>query len=430
MSPVLLSDFQYDLPDDRIARFPLAERDQSRLLVYRAGVISHARFDQIGDFLPERSLLVFNNTKVIPARLFFRRTSGALIELFLLQPVEPTPVIQQAMQATGSCTWECLIGNRKRWKAGERLGLSFTVYGLELKLSAELVDSKKSLVRFSWEPEAVPFAEILRAAGQIPLPPYLNRAATEADRQTYQTVYSEPEGAVAAPTAGLHFTENVLSDLRERGFGEEFLTLHVGAGTFQPVKVANALDHPMHGEQVIFTKKNIEVLLENRGRILPVGTTSLRAIESLYWLGAKLKCEGRRVNCEVKNQNSPLTNGGKNHNSHFSFHPFHVGQFEPYQHPDPPAPEVALEAVLRQMTAENLDEITGQTEIMIVPGYQFRLCRGLVTNFHQPGSTLILLVAALLGADGPTHRWRRVYDEALARGYRFLSYGDSSLLLP
>lgn len=418
MSPVLLSNFQYDLPDDRIARFPLAERDHSRLLVYRAGTISHARFDQIRDFLPERSLLVFNNTKVIPARLFFQRPSGATIELFLLQPVEPTPVIQQAMQATGSCTWECLIGNRKRWK--EKVGSGQWAVGQEqVTLRIELVDSEKSLVRFSWEPEAVPFAELLQATGQIPLPPYLNRAATEADRLTYQTVYSEPEGAVAAPTAGLHFTENVLADLRKRGFGEEFLTLHVGAGTFRPVKVANALDHEMHGEQVIFTKKNIEALLENRGRIIPVGTTSLRALESLYWLGAKINCEGRNVNGELKNHNSP-----------FTIRSFHVGQFEPYQHPDPPAPEVALEAVLRQMTAENLDEITGQTEIMIVPGYQFRLCQGLITNFHQPGSTLILLVAALLGADGTTHHWRRVYDEALAQGYRFLSYGDSSLLLP
>jgi len=419
LSPVLLSDFQYDLPDERIARFPLEERDQSRLLVYRAGAISHVRFDRIGDFLPERSLLVFNNTKVIPAWLFFQRTSGAVIELFLLQPIEPTPVMQQAMQATGSCTWECLIGNRKRWKPGESLGLGLTVNGFQLKLTAELVDSANSFVRFSWKPTAVPFAEILQVAGQIPLPPYLNRTATERDRQAYQTVYSKPEGAVAAPTAGLHFTENVLADLRERGFGEEFLTLHVGAGTFRPVKVANALDHAMHGEQVIFTKKNIEVLLENKGRIIPVGTTSLRALESLYWLGAKISGESRRVSGELKNHDSP-----------FSIRNFQVGQFEPYQHPDSPTPEVALGAVLKQMSAENLDEITGQTEIMIVPGYQFRLCQGLITNFHQPGSTLILLVAALLGADGVTHRWRRVYDEALAQGYRFLSYGDSSLLLP
>lgn len=411
---IRLADYQYNLPDERIARFPLAERDQSKLLVYRQGAIAHRRFDQIGDFLPENSLLVFNDTKVIPARLLFRREAsadgpGALIELFLLEPVAPSVLLLEAMEATGSTTWACLIGNRKRWK--ERVGCWQLAIGNEsVNVRAELVDSEKALVRFSWEPGAVSFAEILHAAGQIPLPPYLRRDATDADRLTYQTVYAQAEGAVAAPTAGLHFTDRVLTDLRERGFGEEFLTLHVGAGTFQPVKVENALDHRMHGEQVILTRQNVEHLLANLGRIIPVGTTSMRSLETLYWLGVQwARGAGRGA--------------GSSAPSPPAF--FHVGQFEPYQTDAPPSPAEALEAVLAVMHAENRAQLVGTTEIMIMPGYRFRLCNGLITNFHQPGSTLILLVAALIGPD-----WRRVYDEALAHDYRFLSYGDSSLLLP
>lgn len=408
---IRLSDYQYPLPDERIARFPLAGRDQSKLLVYRGGAIAHSRFDQVGDFLPESSLLVFNNTKVIPARLPFRRAGtpdgpGALIEVFLLEPVAPSSLLVEAMEATETTTWACLIGNRKRWK--ERVGSWQLAVGngQSVALRAELVDDEQSHVRFSWEPGGVSFAEILHAVGQIPLPPYLKREATDADRHTYQTVYAQPEGAVAAPTAGLHFTERVLTDLRQRGFGEEFLTLHVGAGTFQPVKVENALDHRMHGEQVILTRQNVENLLANLGRIIPVGTTSMRSLETLYWLGVKWAGSGMHLPLAT----SPL---------------FHVGQFEPYQTEDPPSPAEALGAVLERMRSANLHSLVGTTEIMIVPGYQFRLCNGLITNFHQPGSTLILLVAALLGSD-----WRRVYDEALTHNYRFLSYGDSSLLLP
>ncbi|MCY7349098.1 MAG: S-adenosylmethionine:tRNA ribosyltransferase-isomerase, partial [Cytophagaceae bacterium] len=345
---------------------------------------------------------------------------GAVIELFLLHPVAPTPIIGLAMQAQQSCTWSCLIGNRKRWKPGEVLRLTLTVAESSTKyiLNATLVDQEKSLVHFSWNPVSpqapnlvCTFADILQAAGQIPLPPYLKRNATDADRQTYQTVYSQKEGAVAAPTAGLHLTDQLLDTLRQRGFGQEYLTLHVGAGTFQPVKTENALDHPMHGEQVVFTRKNIENFRQNIGRIIPVGTTSLRAMESLYWLG--VQC-GRWAE-HPGERAAPI-------------HNFRISQFEPYQTGtlSLPAPEVALAAVLRQMELENVLEIVGETHIMIVPGYQFRLCTGLITNFHQPGSTLLLLIAALLGQP----HWRQVYNEALTQNYRFLSYGDASLLLP
>ena len=286
----------------------------------------------------------------------------------------------------------------------------------EIVLTARIADEAASLVELTWNPvgpleQPISFADILHAVGKIPLPPYLKRAATESDRHAYQTVYSEKAGAVAAPTAGLHFTERVRTDLRNRNFGEEYLTLHVGAGTFQPVKTENALDHPMHGEQVVFTRKNVENLRRQIGRIVPVGTTSLRALESLYWLG---------VQCSRLDDQAGGRVGSIRH--------FGISQFEPYQTTtlSLPAPEAALGAVLRQMDAEKLSEIWGETHIMIVPGYQFRLCNGLITNFHQPGSTLLMLIAALLGQN----RWRRVYDEALTQNYRFLSYGDASLLLP
>ena len=438
MLPILLSDFQYDLPDERIARYPLAGRDGSKLLVYRGGEITHARFERLGDFLPQKSLLVFNDTKVIPARLLFRRSSttsvgatsvgatsvaGAGIELFLLHPVAPSPLLAEALAATETTTWACLIGNRKRWKTGETLTLGTSIVSAsnpfnaeEIVLTARIADEAASLVELTWNPvgpleQPISFADILHAVGKIPLPPYLKRAATESDRHAYQTVYSEKAGAVAAPTAGLHFTERVRTDLRNRNFGEEYLTLHVGAGTFQPVKTENALDHPMHGEQVVFTRKNVENLRRQIGRIVPVGTTSLRALESLYWLG---------VQCSRLDDQAGGRVGSIRH--------FGISQFEPYQTTtlSLPAPEAALGAVLRQMDAEKLSEIWGETHIMIVPGYQFRLCNGLITNFHQPGSTLLMLIAALLGQD----RWRRVYDEALTQNYRFLSYGDASLLLP
>ncbi len=403
MQNLPIAEFDYDLPEDRIARFPLAERDASRLLVYRSGVITHQRFSSLVDELPEDTLLVFNNTRVIPARLHFQRATGAQIELFLLQPVEPSPVIPVVMEETQSCVWECMIGNRKRWKTGEVLRKELEIEGTLVTLSAELIDAETSQVRLSWT-NAFRFVDVVQAIGKIPLPPYLKRDAEASDLETYQTVYSEKQGAVAAPTAGLHFTDRVFKALDAKGIQREFLTLHVGAGTFQPVKTENALEHKMHGEQLVITQANLEHLVPF-SRIIPVGTTSMRSLESMYWLGVQVK----------NGKNQSLSTG------------FSIDQFIHQQYADPelPSREEAFEAILKQMKQENRREIVGETQIMIFPGYRFRVCQGLITNFHQPGSTLLLLIAALIGDD-----WKRMYGEALSSDYRFLSYGDSSLLLP
>lgn len=398
-----LRQFQYALPDDRIARFPLAQRDASKLLVYRAGSVAHARFSDLPDLLPADSFLVFNNTKVIPARLHFSRATGAAIELFLLNPVPADRPMIQALADTGTTVWQGMIGNRKRWKPGETLTATLPASDGQpnVVISADWHDPAQSTVQLRWTPADLTFAEVIQRAGEIPLPPYLKRDATDADRQTYQTVYSEKEGAVAAPTAGLHFTPAVFEALVRRGIAHDYLTLHVGAGTFQPIKTDNVRAHPMHTEQVVYSRENIEQLLRHAGRVIPVGTTSMRALESLYWMGVRL----------LRSEYSP----------------FVLDQHYAYALPasEQPATESALKAVLRYLTDHKLETVTAQTSIYITPGYRFRLCRGIVTNFHQPGSTLILLIAALIGND-----WRSVYEQALQHDYRFLSYGDSSLLLP
>jgi S-adenosylmethionine:tRNA ribosyltransferase-isomerase len=400
---MLLSDFQYDLPDERIARFPLSERDQSKLLVYKHGQINHVRFYNLIDHLRKSCMLVFNNTKVIPARLLIQKPTGAVVEVFLLHPLAPTPVISMAMEVQGDCTWSCMIGNVKRWKEGETFSVVVNLANKEVCLQATLVSKADSTVRFTWN-ENIPFVDIVQVAGQIPLPPYLKRAVTENDTVQYQTVYSEKKGAVAAPTAGLHFTEKVLADLTEAGIRQEFITLHVGAGTFQPIKTDHVAEHKMHAEQVVFTTKNIEALLQNIGAIMPVGTTSMRSLESLYWLGVYLQ-----LNPEASANN------------------FFIDKTFAYQHQEEnlPTPSESLSLIAQRMERDNLTQIVGETAIMIMPGYQFRICKGIITNFHQPGSTLILLIAALLGDN-----WRKVYEEALANDYRFLSFGDSSLLMP
>jgi len=399
---IRLEDYTYELPDDRIAAFPLPQRDQSRLLVYEQGNIAHRTFVELDQHLPAGTLLVFNDTKVIPARLYFRRATGALIEIFLLQPQRLEQSIHAVMQTRGSCTWRCLVGNKKRWKEGEALEQEVATAEGRVAVKAVLTDREAQTVHFQWTPENLPFAELLLHLGEIPLPPYLNRKATEGDKQQYQTVYARKEGAVAAPTAGLHFTSRVLASLAEKGIGLDYLTLHVGAGTFQPIKAQNVMEHPMHAEQIVFTRQNLEHLVRSADSVVAVGTTSLRALESLYWYGVKL-LTGQR-----------------------SAHLF-VEKLYPYGHAPGALPAAAevFRAVLAYMEAQGLEEIVGETEILIVPGYQFKVCKGLITNFHQPGSTLILLIAALVGED-----WRRIYQEALANGYRFLSYGDSSLLLP
>lgn len=391
---ILIKDYSYELPQERIALYPLPKRDQSKLLVYKDGVIEHSTFTQLSAFLPPKSTLFFNNTRVIPARLYFQKETGATIELFLLNPVWPSTLVQQAMESKKSNRWVCTIGNLKRWPDGTTLVKSIR----NLTISATLIDREAGVVEFNWTPAELSFAEIISQTGLTPLPPYLKRQAEESDRLRYQTVYSNLEGAVAAPTAGLHFTDRILEELKSKGHKIEFLTLHVSAGTFQPVKVENALDHPMHCEQIIVTAENIQELL-SASSIIAVGTTSMRTLESLYWYGVKLI-------------NDPDL-------------PFEIAQFDSYQLPSNISKLKALETIQNKMERENLDSIAGETSIMITPGYNFKVTDALITNFHQPGSTLMLLVAAFVGND-----WKRIYNEALKYEYRFLSYGDSSLLFP
>lgn len=398
MQEIKLSDYTYDLPDERIAKFPLPKRDESKLQVYRQGQITHDIFKNITDYLPKNCTLVFNNTKVIPARIHFQKSTGAIIQLFLLHPVLPTSVINLAMEVTQECVWECMIGNRKRWKKGDILTQNISIEGQTIEVKAEVYDEGKNHVKLSWT-NGLSFVNLIQSLGQIPLPPYLNREAESADYDTYQTVYSEKKGAVAAPTAGLHFTDEVLQNIEKQGIKQEFLTLHVGAGTFQPIKVENIIEHKMHNEQIVISKQNIENLLANLDNIIPVGTTSMRTLESLYWYGVQL----------IADKNSP----------------FFIEKLYPYQHENLPTPADSLNAILQKMETHNEVEITGETEIFIFPGYLFQLCKGIITNYHQPESTLILLIAAIIGED-----WRKVYDEAMKNDYRFLSYGDSSLLLP
>ena len=422
-----LSDYTYDLPDERIARFPVEPRDSSKLLVYKNAEISKKAFTELPDLLPEKSFLVFNNTKVIPARLFFQKKTKSIIEVFLLNPVLPTNIISQVMETTATCTWACMIGNKKRWK-GEVLSVECRVmndeFGEEITfiILAELVDSEQNLVKFAWKlsnpnnqenltnqaNHGLTFAEIVKSFGEIPLPPYLKRKTEAKDLETYQTIYSKQDGAVAAPTAGLHFTEQVFEDLVAKNIQHDFLTLHVGAGTFQPIKVTNIVEHRMHSEQILFTKSLIIKLLENINNIIPVGTTSMRSLESLYWFGVKLleNCQPERS----RRQDSEV---------------FFIEKLCPYENLASRISHLtSLNAILDFMQKNNLEELIGETEIFIFPGYEFRLCKGIITNFHQPDSTLILLVAALVGED-----WRKIYDFALENEFRFLSYGDSSLLL-
>ncbi len=383
--------YTYTLPPERIAAFPLEKRDDSKLLVYNHGKIEHRFFRDISALLPDDAILYFNNTRVIQARLIFRKESGASIEVFLLHPVRPSTLLVEAMQTTKSCTWICTIGNLKRWSVGAKL----TDANGTGTLTAELLDRENGIVTFSWD-TGESFAEIIERTGQTPLPPYLKRNAVDLDRERYQTVYSRHEGAVAAPTAGLHFTEEVLESLRQQNVQLRYLTLHVSAGTFQPVKEQNVLLHKMHGEQIVVEREIIDHLLHDNGTVIPVGTTSMRTLESLYWFGVRL----------IVNPEST----------------FEIGQEDPYTLPQNITTTEALSAVLQHFGDED-DPLVGETSIFIRPGYKFRICKGLITNFHQPSSTLILLVAAFVGED-----WKRIYQEALDNGYRFLSYGDSSLL--
>lgn len=393
---ISLSDYQYSLPESRIARYPLPDRDQSKLLVWNAGRIGHFHFSQLADFLPDNSALFFNNTKVISARLLFEKTTGGSIEIFLLNPADPTALIAEALNAKGTAAWTCAVGNARRWPDS----LMLTKQTTGGQLSAQWENRQENTVRFTWTPETIPFAVMVEQAGAIPLPRYLKRDAEANDFERYQTVYSRFSGAVAAPTAGLHFTPAVLKSLTEKGIITDFLTLHVSAGTFLPIKEKNAVDHKMHEEEIIIHKQNIIRLLQTGRRVIAVGTTAMRTLESLYWYGLKLMADPEAE--------------------------FRIRQDQPYQSGTANTTMTqALEVILSTMEKNRQEQLVGHTSIFIRPGYHFRVTDGLITNFHQPGSSLLLLVSAFVG-----DQWRLIYSEALDRGYRFLSYGDSSLLLP
>ncbi|AKQ46117.1 S-adenosylmethionine tRNA ribosyltransferase [Rufibacter radiotolerans] len=402
---IAISDYNYSLPEEQIAQFPLEERDQSKLLLYRNGRISDARFTDLPSALPPQSLLVFNDTKVVQARLRFQKATGGTIELFCLEPLEPVREVQQAMQQTFSVVWKCLVGNNKRWREG-RLEMPLGPYPEDGALWAErLAPAEEGFaIHFTWSPGNQTFAEVLERAGLLPLPPYMNRDAEESDQERYQTIYAAEAGAVAAPTAGLHFTPAVMQEIEARGHEQAFVTLHVGAGTFKPVKSDVMEHHYMHGEQLSVSREFIERLLHHGNRpVIAVGTTSMRTLESLYWLGAGIYLG--------------LLPGEEEELS--------LPQWFPYDVRTTISVQEALEALLYYLNSHKLTHLQANTHILIAPGYQFKICSGLVTNFHQPQSTLLLLVSALIGPS-----WQKVYRHALANNYRFLSYGDSSLLLP
>lgn len=396
---IKISDYTYELNDDRIAKYPAEPRDSSKLLFYNQEEISHSRFTDIVDLLSENTHLVLNNTKVIPARMFFKRETGAVIEVFLLNPISPSNVISLAMEAKNESVWECVIGNKKKWKTEEILSSEVLINNQTVEIQASFANREQNQVKISWNSEDN-FSDLVEAFGKIPLPPYLNRDSEETDIENYQTVYSKNKGAVAAPTAGLHFTDTVFEKIALKGIQKSFLTLHVGAGTFMPVKTENALEHPMHNEQLVFSREFVESLIENNSFVVPVGTTSMRSLESLYWFGVKL----------IENEKSN----------------FFIEKLFPYEERTEISTLDALKAVLSYFEKNNLKETIGQTEIMIFPSYKFRICKGLITNFHQPSSTLLMLVAAFVGENN----WKKIYSEALNNDYRFLSFGDSSLLIP
>ena len=419
---IKISDYNYDLPDERIAKFPIAERDHSKLLVYKHGEVSDDVFHHLPTYLPQGALMIFNNTKVIQARLHFRKETGALIEVFLMEPAEPTDY-ELMFQTTGHCSWLCMIGNLKKWKEGS-LKCDFEIKGHKLTLSATMrrgdalgSEAQKMVAKgggtnywvdFDWDNDKVSFAEILEAVGELPIPPYLNRKTEESDKTTYQTVYSKIKGSVAAPTAGLHFTEAVLKDLDAHGIDREEVTLHVGAGTFKPVKSLEIEGHQMHTEYIVVHRRSLEKLIKHECRVIAVGTTSVRTIESLYYMGVHL-----------------LKHPEANEDD------LHVNQWDPYELSedgnlvDGITPIQAIQAIIDYLDRNGLEALHSSTQIIIAPGYQYKIVKMLVTNFHQPQSTLLLLVSAFLKGD-----WKKVYDYALSHDFRFLSYGDSSLLIP
>ena len=397
-----IEDFDYVLPDSRIAKYPLSERDRSRLLVYSKGRLSDMLFKDVEAQLGNDDVLVINDTRVIPARIIFSKATGGLIEIFCLEPVDKSH--QDAMSMQGASTWKCLVGGAKKWKGEEVIRSEKRQEDMHIILYAKKKEqiNENFLIEFSWTPTDLTFSQVLEAVGEIPLPPYFNRNAEDSDLERYQTVFSQYEGSVAAPTAGLHFTPALLARLQSAGIQQKRLTLHVGAGTFRPVSSGVLSGHNMHAEIFSVETDLLKFLISNTQRVIPVGTTSMRTLESLYWLGAKL-LDGKFEDGE----------------------PLHLDQWEPYQLDAHYSTQESLHELLEYCERKSEVRLTASTSIMIAPGYSFRICKGLITNFHLPKSTLLVLVAALIGDD-----WKRVYDYAMDHGFRFLSYGDSSLLLP
>lgn len=408
--PLYIADFNYPLPDERIAKYPLPERDHSKLLIYRDGAVSEDHFYNVGEYINPSALLIYNNTRVIQARLEFYKTTGARIEVFCLEPLTPHDY-QLSLSTTTGCTWKCMVGNAKKWHDEPvTLTINRSSSAITLRAYKEAQMGNTFAVRFEWDGDDISFAEILDAAGELPIPPYLNRKTEASDLKTYQTVYSRIKGSVAAPTAGLHFTESVLADLHRRGIETDELTLHVGAGTFLPVKTADANEHTMHTEIIAVPRETIAHILAKLGSIVAVGTTSMRTLESLYFIGCQLR---NAEMSEYRNIDS-----------------IHVDQFEPYENDSQHSalsPRLstaeALQSILDYLDATHQQTLHAETQIMIKPGYTFHVVDQLITNFHQPQSTLLLLVSAFVGGD-----WHTIYDYALSHDFRFLSYGDSSIL--
>ena len=399
---IKISEFNYPLPDERIAKFPLSNRDESKLLVYRQGEVSEDRFPSLPDYLEPGEMMVFNNTKVIQARLHFRKETGALIEVFCLEPIAPNDYVL-SFQQTKKCSWLCIVGNLKKWKEGT-LKREVEVKGKTITLSATRGECRGTShwIDFEWDDDSLTFADVLEAVGELPIPPYLNRETQESDKQTYQTVYSKIKGSVAAPTAGLHFTERVLKALDEKGIDREELTLHVGAGTFKPVKSEEIEGHEMHTEYISVNKGTIQKLIAHGGKTIAVGTTSVRTLESLYYIGILI-----HLNPEANQEE------------------LHVKQWMPYEPHPALTPVESLQNILDYLNRNNMEALHTSTQIIIAPGYEYKIVKKIVTNFHQPQSTLLLLVSAFVKGD-----WKKIYDYALSHDFRFLSYGDSSLLIP
>lgn len=407
-----IKDFTYCLPEDKIAKYPLAERDTSRLLIYKKDDITEDIYRNIASYIPADSLLIFNDSKVIEARLLFQKPSGGVVEIFCLEPHEQYKDITTATMQQGNALWQCLIGGASKWKSGQLLEKKIQTAGIEYILKAKYIEKRSDcfIIELAWQPPSLSFAEILHHAGAIPLPPYIKRSAELSDAERYQTVYAHYEGSVAAPTAGLHFTQKVLESLKKKGVETGFVTLHVGAGTFKPVKAESLHDHEMHSEWMDVSIGTIEQLISNLNKnIVAAGTTSLRTIESLYWLGVR-----------VGNGESAMGNALPE-----------IDQWEPYEQNKQDVPvKAALQSLLQWMNENKKDRLIAKTKIIIVPGYKPKIAKALITNFHQPQSTLLVLIAALMGNDlsAAEAGWKKIYDYALANNFRFLSYGDGSLL--